>query len=232
MDKEFDYVSILAGGICPMKCEFCVGQFIRKNEHPHFADIENIKIFLELYKNYTNKLSISGSTSDPLFVKNLEEIISFIPKSYEIALHTCATKQLLNFNHKLVDKLRISIHNIPDNDVIDFIRKNQDKVRVGTVYFDSNKNIIDSMELFDKIPSKSFTVRKNIFKPETPKFIKNLKKVNTVFNQPIYQYKDKQIAIWDFADANKYIKARYLWPDGKNRRQCYWHNLHNINFSS
>ena len=67
-----DYISILAGGQCPNKCHFCVGQYISDESEPHFADMRVVEMFLEAYREDTDTLSLSGSTSDPLAVKNIE----------------------------------------------------------------------------------------------------------------------------------------------------------------
>ena len=83
------------------------------------------------------------------------------------------------------------------------------------------------MSLFNETPAQSFTIRKNIFDPQKPK-LKDVLLVGSIFNQPLYKYGDKQIVVWDFADANKYINALYLWSDGLVRRQCYWYNLHEL----
>ncbi len=226
---DHDYISILAGGVCPIGCKFCVGNSIRKKEKPHFASMEKIKIFLELFKDRTRSLSISGSTSDPLFVDNFQEVVEIAKKDFKIALHTCAKDKLRYINTKSFYRICISLHEYPDEKTIDFIKKNKSKVRISTVYHNGNKKILDDLSFFDKVPAISFTIRKNIFNPVTPKFIKKLKRTGRkIFNQQEYIYKDKKIVVWDFADANKYINARYLWPDGNIRRQCYWYNLHKI----
>lgn len=225
--NSFDYVSILAGGVCPIGCKFCVGNSIRKKVSPHFALLDKIELFFEMYKKSADLLSISGSTSDPLFVKNLKEIVKVAKKNFKkISLHTCAIEKLLNFDIDPFVEVCISLHELPNEKLKRFIEKNDSKVRVSIVYDEENYSIVDSLKFFEEVPAKLFTVRKNIFNPKVPKFISKLKKIGEVFNQPVYIYKNKKIVIWDFADANNYINARYIWPDGQIRKQCFWANLH------
>ncbi len=224
---KLNYISILAGGNCPMNCSFCVGQYIRKNETPHFASLGKIKIFFDAYKCQTDLLSISGSTSDPLFCKDINKITEIAKKRFKkISLHTCATSKLINIDIKPFDEICISFHTLPDKKLVEFIQENKEKIRISVVYNKENYKILDNFSFFDQIPCNTFTVRKNIFDPKIPNFVKKLKKIGEIFNQPIYKYGDKKITIWDFADANKYIDARYLWPNGLMRKQCYWENLH------
>ena len=84
MNKQFDYISILAGGICPMKCEFCVGQFIRKNKNPYFADIENIKIFLEFFPFLIKKMGNSPKELIELLLKDFNFNIFVIGGDYSM----------------------------------------------------------------------------------------------------------------------------------------------------
>ena len=212
-----------------MNCHFCVGKNIRKNKAPSFASLEKIKIFFELFKNQTDLLSISGSTSDPLLCKNFEKILKLARKKFKkISLHTCATSKLLDLDTNNLDEICISLHNYPNKKLINFIKKEKEKVRISVVYNKENWTILDDFSFFEKIPCDNFTVRRNIFDPKIPKFVKKLRRKGKIFNQPIYKYKDKNIVLWNFADANKYINARYLWPNGLMREQCYWDNLHPI----
>lgn len=226
---KYDYISILAGGNCPMNCNFCVGKAIRKNVQPHFAEIEKIKIFLELNKERANFLSVSGSTSDPLYVKNFNQIVELCKKYFRLSLHTCAKSQLSKINTNDFEEICISLHGYPTSSTKKFIKRNVDKIRISSVYHINNKEIFDDLSFFDKTPANLFTLRLNVFDPQVPKFIKKLKPTGRkLFNQIEYSFKNKKIVVWNFADANKYINARYLWPDGKMRMQCYWHNLHGL----
>jgi len=226
----FDYVSVLAGGECPIDCSFCVGRKVRIKTKPYFADMDYIERFMNHYRPFSDKLSISGSTSDPLFVDELDEVIALAKKNeFKTSLHTCYLDGLLQRDESFLRsfyRLSLSLHDIPKDDVKKFIEKNKDLVRVNIVYHEGNRRIVDDMSFFDETPSSSFTIRKNIFDPQEPK-LKKVKRIGDVFNQPMFEYDGgKKIAVWDFADANLYIKAMYLWPDGQIRRQCFWHSLH------
>jgi len=110
----FNYISILAGGKCSFKCSFCVGNEIRKNEPAHFAP--NWKKFLKDYATKTSLLSISGDTSDPIFIKdtwNIPEYAKNINNNLRITLHTrkpvSFEEELLNIFNVGYDKLVLSI---------------------------------------------------------------------------------------------------------------------------
>ncbi len=226
----FDYISVLAGGNCPIDCVFCVGAKIRQTERePYFASWERIEFFLECYGRHSKQLSISGSTSDPLFIdeKLLMDICRKAKKmKLRISIHFCIVNDFLGKNFDFFDKLVLSLHEYPNKEITNFVKANAEKVRVSSVYYSNNYGIFDDFSFFRKVPCTVFTVRKNVFNPRTPEFIKKLKPIDTIFNQAIYEFHDKKIAVWDYADANQYINARYLWPSGEIRRQCYWHSLY------
>jgi hypothetical protein len=88
--------------------------------------------------------------------------------------------------------------------------------------------MIQGRDFYESFKAERFTVRKNVFEKIEP-IIPYPETGEKIFNQPVFSDGNKRIALWDFKDANKYIDARYLWPDGQMRHQCYWSNLHKVN---
>ena len=88
---KFDYISVLASGDCHCNCEFCIGKGTGHG-FPTFAPMHTILSFLEKNRANTDELSISGSSTDPLFTNSTSlECIIRAAKSYKykiISLHT------------------------------------------------------------------------------------------------------------------------------------------------
>lgn len=225
-----DYISILAGGTCKINCSFCVGKAIRDNQPPHFAPGKDIAGFMDAYSGHVQNLSISGSTSDPMHINCIDEVLAAaeILFKYRVALHTCALDVLQerdeDFTYKL-SRLTLSLHSIPDKTALGFIARHKENIRISVVYHGENAETIDNMEFFDTVPAVDFTIRKNVFDPQEPD-LKGVELIGDVFNQPLYRYGHKRIVVWDFTDANKHINARYLWPNGALMRQCFWESLY------
>lgn len=221
--KQLDYISVLAGGRCYTNCGFCVGNHIRKNEPPHFSDVA--LEFIDQYSGYAKELSISGSTSDPMYCdyKTLNNILDAgINCSYKLSLHTSVynnrTKAILGSVHELCLSVH-SINKVLSNKLYDDVVSS--KLRISSVCTSNNKSWYETGEFFDTYGADKFTIRLNIHEPELYLELP-YDKINSIHNQTTYRYNNKTIAIWNFRDANKNIKALYLWPNGEIKRQCFW----------
>ena len=225
----FDYISILAGGRCSFNCDFCVGKNIRENEQPHFA--KNWKDFIDYFSEYTELISISGSTSDPMLVnhKLLERIIKYSKnKGLDISLHTRSIGYMVKRYSDLVDELVISIDR-PTNKNIQFFESltNKSKVRISAVCTSENRHLFENSGFFRDFPIKRFTIRMNVFEPDLKYPHIPYSQINkNDYGALWYGDNEKYIALWDFRKTNKRIKAIYLWPTGEVNEQCHWLSLY------
>lgn len=229
-----DYISVLAGGRCPKKCPFCIGNSIRLEEIPHFAD--NAVKFIKEHAFDTPLLSISGSTSDPLAVgiKTLLQILNTGRQCgiAEISLHTAqieAAYSVRDVLSPLVDELCLSVNHHREYSLVRELATyfGKGRVRISTVVSSGDGNIDEFVGQFPTVDK--FTFRKNIFStPDDVEFVvpESFSKVGEIHNQPLFSNGHQTIALWDFKTANPNTKALYLWPDGKIRHQCHWTSLH------
>lgn len=241
-----DYISVLAGGECdPINTcySICVGRKTSAKVSAHFASSAQVYEFLRLYSNVCNNLSISGSSSDPMLVPrgDLAKVIAmgYALQFKRITLHTCIENIDLHMDLgylRWVHGLVVSVHSDSDrtiekvNELWDLMPTPHD-LRFSFIAHSGNVEKFNSVDFWDQFPPAEFTVRKNVFEPDIEVMLPNTRPSQYgYFNQPsvrVYAGGKKQdIVVWDYRDANKHIDARYLWPDGQIRRQCYWEELH------
>jgi hypothetical protein len=216
---------------------------VREGDEPHFATIEQVRSFLNTYGALANGVSISGSTSDPLMVDR-HELYDIIGAAHmrvrNVVLHFC----LENFDWeedlgllKWVDRVAVSLTDRNDFASINHLAKKLGigKVRVSMIAHSGNLHWFKDDGFWAMFRDDlKFTIRKNIWEPNLVVEFPDQTKSNPerlIFNQQIYRiyrYKEQHIdaVLWDYPDANKHINARYLWPDGRIERQCYWHQLY------
>lgn len=221
--KMLDYISILAGGKCYTGCEFCVGNHIRKDEPPHFAN-EQMFDFIKSYQGQARELSISGSTSDPLYC-DYELLTDLIYKAkdlkYFVSLHTSVLNKKTVTLYDTVNELCLSIHDI-DKKTCDFVNQFEtERIRISSVCTENNKSIYESGEFFSLLNSTKFTIRLNIHEPNLNVTLL-FNPHGRIYNQKAFKSDSEFITLWNFKDANKHIKALYLWPNGEIKRQCFW----------
>jgi len=242
--SSLHYISILAGGSCPKGCHFCVGRGIRDEEQPpHFADIHLITDFLEAMRERTDEFSISGSTSDPLYLDKesyenvLIPIIIYAKQlGYRVSLHTVVVSRkkfddLFYFN---VDEICVSIHDYDEAkaEIINsYAPQYRDRFRISSVCHNGNRAIFETPAFFELYDVSRFTIRRNIFDPDMPDPVIPFYRLyaKTDFGQKWYLTpKEQVIALWDFTKANEHINALYLWSDGRIKQQCYWYTIHEL----
>ena len=245
---KFDYISILAGGDCPFKCDFCVGNKIRENKNPHFST--KWKAFIECFADMTNLLSISGDTSDPSFIKETWEI-SKLAKQFnpniKITLHTRNIKVLEKAFKSGYDKFVFSIDENIDKETIDKLYNYKNKVRLSFVMTSNNFWVIDKWknelpELFDF----EVTIRPEVYETQNKKwFYKFLQYfilidesiefyevenkypmyVETLKNNALALKKFPYIWFWDYNKTNPNLNVIYLFSNGEIGSNCRWNKI-------
>jgi len=243
---SLDYVSVLAGGECdPTNTCYplCVGRKTAAKIPAHFADRDVIYEFLKLYRHTCSKLSISGSSSDPMLVprQRLAEVIAMGHglRYKRITLHTCLENINLDMDLgylKWVHGIVVSVHSDSDSTIWKVnklweLMPSPHDVRFSFIAHSGNVEKFNSVDFWSRFPPAEFTIRKNVFEPSIEVVLPNKRpSVLRVYNQKsvrVYAGGMKQdIVVWDYKDANKHIEARYLWPNGEIKRQCYWGELH------
>jgi hypothetical protein len=218
----YDYISILAGGRCAMNCSFCVGKKVRTYDVPHFADHKAVANFISCFGTETRLFSVSGSTSDPLLT-DLDLLFRHSRYAQLFALKTSLHTAYLNilldhieFLEGCFDEFVLSIHSkdqIPQ--VMDILEDTTTPVRISSVYHKDNKDQFDR-DFFESIPVEQFTIRKNVFEvfEEYDPVIPYPELDSRIFGQKVYGDHNKKIAVWDFKEANRHIRALYLWSNG------------------
>jgi len=231
---KFDYISILASGDCPCACDFCIGKGTGHG-FPTFAPMHDILSFLEENKGKTSEVSISGSSTDPLFTNSTSiECIIKAARSYKykvVSLHTHVFNQRTKDVVSMVDELCVSINNADDLRAFKALNLKLDNVRVSSVLTSKNVEWLNSGELF-KLGVDRFTIRKNVFEKDVDMGFKlpegSLFKCK-IFGNDIFMTKEGQaIALWNYSETNEKCNAKYLWADGLERNQDYW----NVFYSS
>jgi hypothetical protein len=221
---KLDYISILAGGNCLCNCDFCIGKNNRKNEKPHFADYEIIRKFIRKHSDKTNEISISGSSSDPLFAILSRLIICGIIGEFprlKTSLHTHVFNDLTYELYWIVDELCVSINNKQDMEDFLALELPIKKIRVSTVVTSKSLEWLNTGEIF-KISANRYTFRKNVYEP-TISFPKvEGKVIGKLFGNDLMKYNNSTVAFWNYKNTNKEVKAKYLWNDGVIRNQDYW----------
>ena len=217
-----------------MACKFCIGNKLRENNPPSFPEKQKVIEFIKKHAPLTKLLSISGSTSDPMLTdQELLKEYSTLAKSLglRVAIHTHANafdESKTNIL-KMADKTVISAHNLEHlakaNQIIKAVGK--ERVRISSVCNSENKQLLEKKEFYEAVNADTFTVRLNVFEDIklTPPYPKTGQRI---FNQEQYSDGNKSVVVWDFKNANEFIAARYLWPDGQMKPQCYWTKLHEV----
>ena len=228
----YDYISILAGGLCPFSCPYCVGHEWDQSGPPRFG--EGVGRFL--LTNPAHEISISGCTSDPMAVPDWREVLHnarLAQPEAVISLHTAHLGEVLknitvlpHFIGELCLTVRSGMSPGKVAAVVEHISSTGTAVRLSSVCTAENRERYESGEFFNTYPAPRHTVRMNIFEPEQEMLLPQGKWIRDVHGQPVFGWKGQEIAIWDFREANEVISALYLWPDGQVREQCYWTNLH------
>jgi hypothetical protein len=229
MTDPLHYISILAGGRCAFECSFCVGRGRKEGPEPHFGP--GVLDFIQQHAGRTRWLSISGSTSDPLFVAwngpdRLRDIIYLaLSSGLQVSLHTrVISRRSLMLSHQ-AHELCVSL----DPQDPDLHQKARDlasagcPVRISAVATSANLHLFADPALYELLPYP-WTIRRNVREPDLPEVpVPFIRTGETLFGCPVYA---EQIAVWDFEVANQHINALYLWPDGQIRRQCFWEVLY------
>ena len=240
---KFNYISILAGGICKFNCNFCVGKDIRKNEKPHFSS--KWKAFIECFADMANLLSVSGDTSDPSFVDDVWKIARFakyINKNIKVALHTRNIKVINNCFESGYDKFVLSIdENFNWQKHYETLLEHKDNVRISFVMTDDNFWILD--EWYENYPQIfedfQITIRPEVHlaKNENWNYVFkerfegigqktfNEKNVIELENGALQNKAFPKLWYWDYNKTNPKLNVRYLFSDGNIASNCQWEKI-------
>lgn len=94
MISKYDYISILVDGTCLFNCNFCVGKKQRVDKKPFIS--KKYKEFIYEYAKNTGEFSMSGFTSDPIYIP--------------YTTHSRIIRLLKNTNNNIITSLHTKKH--------------------------------------------------------------------------------------------------------------------------
>lgn len=152
---DLDHIDIVTTHLCNKNCEHCIDKFIRTSNE--FISLENIKKFLKLLREYTDKkLEVLLLGGEPTVLPKQKLIdISNLVHEMDFLIMMSSNGILKNKIIDLIpyyDSIQITVNNDKE---IDFYRRWPDKINIklagdNTLTMDKLKHFIDYTEGFDR----------------------------------------------------------------------------------
>lgn len=233
------YGSILVGGRCSARCNFCVGRHVADRSMPHVG--RDWRTFLSrLAAEGIGEVSVSGVNSDPLLCLDTPAIVTLAQElGLRVGLHTngigdpavalAADKTTLSL-HSFTPHRFEAITRCPDSildRVVTFARTvaPQRPLKLSATYVPENADEISSGDWFRSAASlgiRRAVIRRCVGGSLEPCLPADAQPLPPFAGQTVAEFEGVEVTVWDYAVANRELAPISLWPDNVVRRADAW----------